>query len=126
MLSGWETVSPFSLTCLLPLDAVLTFAQQTMQSLRTQATAPAMAIIDSWDLAESLSQAEALEPTSAAYNKNSVLRAKNTLTASRWAHATGAKMQLYTLLSRVFWLLFVHGISRWVWCEDGLNKKSKP
>lgn len=62
-----------------------------------------MAIIDGWDLAESLSHAESLDPALAAYDKNSFLRAKNTLTASRWAidvaHATGVKLWLYTLLS---------------------------
>ena len=53
-----------------------------------------MAIMNGWDLAESLSHAASLDAALAAYDKNSVPRAKDTLTASTWAidvaHATGA------------------------------------
>jgi 2-polyprenyl-6-methoxyphenol hydroxylase-like FAD-dependent oxidoreductase len=72
-----------------------------------------MAIMDGWDLAMSLSRAESLETALVEYDKKFIPRSKNTLTASRWgidvAHATGVKLWLYTLLSRVLRFFFVRG-----------------
>lgn len=70
-----------------------------------------MAIIDGWDLAQALSQAETLEGGLTEYDKKFIPRAKVTLKASRWAidvaHATGLKLWLYTLVVAVMRFIFV-------------------
>ena len=75
-----------------------------------------MAIIDGWDLAESLLYTGTLEVALSEYDKKSIPRAKNTLAASRWAidvaHATGVKLWVYTLVSRVLRFVFVREASQ--------------
>ena len=72
-----------------------------------------MAIIDGYDLALSLSHHPTLASALLEYDKKSMPRASNTLRASRWAidvaHATGLKLWLYTLVSRVLRFFFVRG-----------------
>ncbi|WEW57688.1 hypothetical protein PRK78_003155 [Emydomyces testavorans] len=71
-----------------------------------------MALLDGWDLAEQLCQSQSLEAAVEAYDKASITRSQNAITASHWAismaHATGIKLFGYgialKLASLIMWM----------------------
>ncbi|KIX92879.1 uncharacterized protein Z520_11355 [Fonsecaea multimorphosa CBS 102226] len=75
-----------------------------------------MAIMDAWDLANSLNKASTLEEAVTAYDKVAVPRASRVLKSSHWAidclHATGVKLLIYKVMLLVLGFLTRSGRSR--------------